>query len=67
MHNCRNEIFQEQMWTKTFESLKDYLSPETMEKYGPATKSEVATDNQVNDQEGDVVVTGNQEEIGGAS
>ena len=23
------------MWKKTFEYLKDYLSPETIEKYGP--------------------------------
>ena len=32
----RNEAFQEQLWAKSFEFLKDHLSPETVEKYGPS-------------------------------
>ena len=31
----RNEVYQEEMWSKTIEFLKDHLSPETVEKYGP--------------------------------
>lgn len=30
---CRNERFQEELWGKSFEFLKDHLSPETKEKY----------------------------------
>ncbi len=32
---CRNEQFQEQLWRKSFEFMKDHLSPETVDKYGP--------------------------------
>ena len=42
----RNEVFQEQLWSKSFEFLKDYLSPDTVEKYGPKDKGEVASSNQ---------------------
>ena len=31
----RDEKNQEEMWKKSFEFLKDHLSPETVEKYGP--------------------------------
>ena len=31
----RNEQFQEELWKRSFEFLKDHLSPETVEKYGP--------------------------------
>ena len=31
----RNEQFQEDMWRRSFEFLKDHLSAETKEKYGP--------------------------------
>lgn len=32
---ARNEQFQEELWKRSFEFLKDHLSPETVEKYGP--------------------------------
>ena len=35
MHRPRNEQFQEELWKRSFEFLKDHLSPETMEKYAP--------------------------------
>lgn len=35
MHCLRNEQFQEELWKRSFEFLKDHLSPETVEKYGP--------------------------------
>ena len=31
----RDEKNQEDMWKRSFEFLKDHLSPEIMEKYGP--------------------------------
>ena len=40
MSLCRNEAFQEQMWKKTFEFLKDHLSPDAYEKYGPKPEEE---------------------------
>ena len=65
----RNEAFQEQLWSKTFEFLKDYLSPETVKKYGPTTNCEVAigsqatvTDTQEEDTKGNLE-TGNQEDV----
>ena len=39
----RNEVFQEQMWKKSFEMIKDHLSAETVEKYGPKADDEPAT------------------------
>ena len=30
----RNEQYQEELWKRSFEFLKDHLSPETVEKYG---------------------------------
>ncbi len=35
----RNEDFQEQLWKKTFDYLKEYLSPEVFSKYGPKVES----------------------------
>ena len=32
---CRNEQFQEDLWKRSFDFLKDHLSAETKEKYGP--------------------------------
>ena len=31
-------MFQEQLWEKSFEFLKDHLSPHTIENYGPVQK-----------------------------
>jgi hypothetical protein len=31
----RNEQYQEELWRMSFVHLKDHLSPETVEKYGP--------------------------------
>jgi hypothetical protein len=32
------------MWKKSFEFLKDHLSPETVEKYGPSPPKSAATE-----------------------
>ena len=32
---CRNEEYQEDLWRRSLEFLKEHLSPETVEKYGP--------------------------------
>ena len=45
----RNEHYQEELWKRSFEFLKDHLSPETIEKYGPppepaGTNEAVATE-----------------------
>ena len=34
----RNEQYQEELWKRSFEFLKDHLSPETVEKYGPPSE-----------------------------
>ena len=31
---CRNEAYQEDMWSRTIDFLKDHLSPDALEKYG---------------------------------
>lgn len=33
--NYRNEEYQEDLWQRSFEFLKEHLSPEIMGKYGP--------------------------------
>ena len=35
MYALRNEQFQEELWKRSFEFLKDHLSPETVDKYSP--------------------------------
>ena len=34
----RNEVYQEQLWEKSFEFFKDHLSLHTIENYGPVQK-----------------------------
>ena len=34
-HHDRNEEFQEDLWKRSFKFLKNHLSPEMVEKYGP--------------------------------
>ena len=38
---CRNEGFQEELWKKSFEILKEHLSQDTIEKYGPESRSSI--------------------------
>ena len=42
----RNEEFQEELWRKSVEFLKDHLSPETMEKFGPSKPLEEQSNQQ---------------------
>ena len=53
--DCRNESYQEDLWRKSFEYLKDHLSPETVEKYGPT--QEPTTTEQVTEVEGEMTAT----------
>ena len=40
LYSCRNEQYQEDLWKRSFEFLKDHLSAETIEKYGPRPEEE---------------------------
>ena len=37
---CRNEEYQEDLWRRSFEFLKEHLSPETVQKYCPQQEVE---------------------------
>lgn len=39
----RNEEYQEDLWRRSFEYLKEHLSPEIMEKYGPPGQETTGT------------------------
>ena len=47
-HVYRNEEFQEQLWEISVTAVKDYLSPEVLEKYGSRTPP-AATQNVVSE------------------
>ncbi|XP_064396428.1 uncharacterized protein LOC135343355 [Halichondria panicea] len=38
--DARNETYQEELWRRSIEALRDHLSPEILEKYGPSTAIE---------------------------
>ena len=40
----RNEEYQGDLWRQSFDFLKDHLSPEIMEKYGPPDQEPAGTD-----------------------
>ena len=42
----RNEAYQEDMWSRTIELLKDHLSQETLDKYGSQLETAEAADQQ---------------------
>ena len=33
MFSCRNEVFQEQLWDISINAVKDFLSPEVLQRY----------------------------------
>ena len=37
---CRNEQYQEELWKRSIAILRDHLSPEVLEKYGPPVSTE---------------------------
>ena len=43
LYALRNEQFQEELWKRSFEFLKDHLSPETVEKYSPPPNTPTAS------------------------
>ena len=47
----RNEEYQEALWQRSFEFLKEHLSPETVEKYGPPGQEPAETDSGEQDQD----------------
>ena len=55
MFACRNESYQEDLWGRSFEYLRDHLSPETVEKYGPT--QEPTTTEQATEVEGEMTAT----------
>ena len=62
----RDEQNQEEMWKRSFEFLKDHLSPETVEKYGPLPKSATDTEKTSAAQpesaaEGDAAISGGEQ------
>ena len=40
MHYNRNEQYQEELWKISCELLKDWMSPEIWEKYGPSKQND---------------------------
>lgn len=68
----RNERYQEELWRISFNYLKDHLSPETVEKYGPPppepaeAQDKPAQEAQAQETEGDPATSGEGETRGEA-
>ena len=64
---CRNEAYQEDMWSRTIGFLKDHLSPDALEKYGPLPEAAATHDQPVEvtgREEGETVETQETVEVG---
>ena len=61
---CRNEGFQEELWKRSFEFLKDHLSPEIVEKYGPKVAEVSSGDQGAGGAGGEVQAPGELKEEG---